>query len=157
MLGSFESEIWKHFYHSNLGGKLHFYFSFHRCNNDAVVQNKENSEVRKTPTLLEGVKLRRKKFSSIIQKPLSLAQRQSMHITAGLQDHLRKGLTEEKRRHSMPRLLDDSEDEEDDSFLEVSTNSNLSNNLVRSPSDTSLLYLNQLSSSMLRQRYVGSN
>ena len=97
----------------------------------------EGGMIRKIPSLLEGVKLRRKKFTHMLQKPLSLRQRQSMHITAELRDHLRKGLTEEKRRYSMPRLLDDSdEDVEPDSII--------SHKLVRSPSDTSLIYLNQM-------------
>lgn len=87
-------------------------------------------------SLLEGVKLRRKKFVGLIPKPLSLSQRQSMHITAGLQDHLRKGLTEDKRRYSMPRLLDE-EDSEEEPTAAVT-------NLVRSPSDTSLIYLHQM-------------
>lgn len=91
---------------------------------------------KKVPSLLEGVRLRRKKFAYLLPKPISF--RQSMHITAGLQDHLRKGLTEEKRRYSMPRLLDDSE--EDDSTASVISHSKL----VRSPSDSSLIYLNQV-------------
>lgn len=86
------------------------------------------------PSLLEGVRLRRKKFAYLLPKPISF--RQSMHITAGLQDHLRKGLTEEKRRYSMPRLLDDSEEDESSVISH--------HKLVRSPSDSSLIYLNQV-------------
>lgn len=98
----------------------------------------ETGIIRKIPSLLEGVKLRRKKFTHLLQKPITLRQRQSMHITAELRDHLRKGLTEEKRRYSMPRLLDDSDEDE------LDTTTAITHKLVRSPSDTSLIYLNQM-------------
>ena len=43
--------------------------------------------------LLEGVKLRRKKFSHLIPKPLNLSQRQSLHVTtAHLHDYLKRSL-----------------------------------------------------------------
>ena len=103
-------------------------------------------------SLLEGVKLRRKKFSQMLPKPLNLRQRQSMHITAELQDHLAKSLTEDHRRYSMPRLLDDSE-EEDLDFIHP-TSRLQSSKLVRSPSDTSIIYLHQLTA---RNPFIASN
>ena len=99
----------------------------------------DSGMIRKIPSLLEGVKLRRKKFTHMLQKPITLRQRQSMHITAELRNHLRKGLTEDKRRYSMPRLLDDSDEDEQQ------PDSIINHKLVRSPSDTSLIYLNQMS------------
>ena len=92
------------------------------------------------PSLLEGVKLRRKKFSQMLPKPLNLRQRQSMHITDELRHHLTQTLTKDQRRYSMPRLLDDSEEED------INENQRLPSKLVRSPSDTSIVYLNQLTS-----------
>ena len=49
---------------------------------------------RTTPKyFLEGVKLRRKKFSQLIPKPLNLSQRQSLHVTtAHLHDYLKRSL-----------------------------------------------------------------
>jgi hypothetical protein len=99
---------------------------------------------RKRNSFLQGVKLRRKKFKHIIQKPLNLSQRQSMHVTH-LQEYLSKvthfdsnSLSVDKRRYSMPRLLDEEAPEETTTILITN------NKLVRSPSDTSLLYLSQL-------------
>ena len=69
-----------------------------------------------------------------------------MHVAA----YLRKAnnndnifLKEDKRRYSMPRLLDDYDDEQD-----LASSSApliiINQSLVRSPSDSSLLYLSQL-------------
>ena len=134
----------------------------------AAVQSKEETSTRPTTDkkttppnhFLEGVKLRRKKFSQLIPKPLNLSQRQSLHVTtAHLHDYLKRSLptctlSKEKRRYSMPRLLDDSDDEneagKDNSSSAVAKSATLPNDqhhqLVRSPSDTSLMYLSQLSS-----------
>ena len=128
----------------------------------AAVQSKEETSKKTTPPnhFLEGVKLRRKKFSQLIPKPLNLSQRQSLHVTtAHLHDYLKRSLptctlSKEKRRYSMPRLLDDSDDEneagKDHSSSAVAKSATLPNDqhhqLVRSPSDTSLMYLSQLSS-----------
>ena len=66
--------------------------------------------------------------------------------------HYFSTLSKEKRRYSMPRLLDDSdidEDGEEKSANLAPQNYNHHHHhhqLVRSPSDTSLMYLSQLSS-----------
>ena len=114
-----------------------------------------NMEERKTSSFIEGVKLRRKRFSHLFQKPrLNLSQRQSMHVAAHLQDYLRKAnnndnifLKEDKRRYSMPRLLDDYDDDEQGLPSSSAPLIIINQSLVRSPSDSSLLYLSQLGKS----------
>lgn len=103
---------------------------------------------QKTSTFIEGVKLRRKRFTHLLQKP---NLRQSMHVAAHLQDYLKKAnyygndaLKEDRRRYSMPRLLDDYDDEDEELTVEVTALDFINQSLVRSPSDSSLLYLGQL-------------
>ena len=112
-----------------------------------MTRKKTSSSSFMGASFMEGVKLRRKRFSHLLQKPrLNLSQRQSMHVAA----YLRKAnnndnifLKEDKRRYSMPRLLDDYDDEQD-----LASSSApliiINQSLVRSPSDSSLLYLSQL-------------
>ena len=117
-------------------------------------------------TFLQGVKLRRKKFKHLLQSPLSLRQRQSMHYSTRLQEYLFNSNNRDRddaRRHSMPRLLDDLEDDDgevgqgggdqpsqDCGGLGLGLNGRSGrnflhhSNLVRSPSDTSIMYLSQL-------------
>ena len=109
----------------------------------------ESSLEQKTSTFIEGVKLRRKRFTHLLQKP---NLRQSMHVAAHLHDYLKKAnyygndaLKEDRRRYSMPRLLDDYDDDDDEELtVEVTALDFINQSLVRSPSDSSLLYLGQL-------------
>ena len=59
----------------------------HECQEDV-----DQPQPRKPPNFLEGVKLRRKKFSHLLPKPLNLRQRQSMHVTAHLHEYVKKSL-----------------------------------------------------------------
>ena len=54
--------------------------------------NVDQPQPRKPPNFLEGVKLRRKKFSHLLPKPLNLRQRQSMQVTAHLHEYVKKSL-----------------------------------------------------------------
>ena len=57
-----------------------------------IKENVDHQQPRQPPNFLEGVKLRRKKFSHLLPKPLNLRQRQSMHVTAHLHDYVKKSL-----------------------------------------------------------------